>query len=573
MLCKFKVVAPPQKRRSSLVVPHASMIKLQTNRFRTLRVPIARAIRKTKPIRKPRQPQVKQKCGPSIVELLGAHASQEAPPAVQCSLKPLHNPIADAASYVQRLQDDISNGRLLLNGSPWVVPEDAFQAASRSNERRSAARGNVITPDEALNLILRPTVFVWAPQKLVPELSLRCPHCARPTTKVRWCRARVLHRIDGQCVYVATRHTCQKCVANPRHHDASFQSDAPDVIANLPESLQQLWGFVDTGRTLIDAELANFCYGMSIRSSWATVASIVHEMKTTRWMRAATVRYLKLCEMLNLLPTATPKELPVEYRLREEWVRELCIREFHRKEPETFQELSAERGDEVLVFDWTKDAASRCGGKFMFNAMSGGRKVLASAITHAGKPHEVESVVRSLASRGVEPKVAYVDDECCGAWRALLQNIWPAVAVRLDGFHAITRLTRTTTSTQHPWHGAFCKKLSDALYTYDAGEWHRLQEARAKAGLSKVLPKWAKAKYIPRVIVDGEDIEKAIGFVIDSSICVTAPCSAGVHLIMVLLGEGDSRFNDRFGYRQQDWHQAHYLFFGIRNIIKSAFCD
>jgi len=478
------------------------------------KVPISKTIRKTKPKPQPVRQQMKPQCGPSIVELLGGRIAT--PPVAESSLSRPRQAVLDAASYLQKLQDDIGNGRLLLQGSPWVVPDDAFQAAGRINDARSAAMEELIGPDEALHLVLRPTVFVWAPQKLLPESSIRCPHCDRCATKVRWCRARVLHRLDGQCLYLATRHTCDKCPANLHRRDVSFQADSPDVIASLPDSLRQLWTFKDTGRTLVDVELVNFCCSMATRSSWATAASIVHEMKATRWMRESTLRYLKLCDVLSLTPSETPKEVPAAYELSKEWVRDLCIKEFHHKAPETLQQIVAERGDDILVLDWTKDAASRCGGNWMFNAMSGARKILASVITNSSGPHEVEPVVRSLKCRGVEPKVVYVDDECCGAWRPLLQNLWPEVVIRLDGYHAIRRLTGTTTSTQHPWHGTFCAQLSKALYTYDAGELRRLQEARTKAGESKALPKETKSKYVPRVIADAERIEKAIGFVIES---------------------------------------------------------
>jgi hypothetical protein len=506
---------PPQKLRGSPAVACANMVQLHTNGARALQVPISKTIRKTKPKVQPLRQQIKPQCGPSIVELLGVCVAKEAPPAAQSSLNRPRQAILDAASYFQKLQSDISSDRLLLHGNPWVVPDDAFQAARRINDARSAAMEDLIGPDEALHLVLRPTVFVWAPQKLLPELTLRCPHCAQCTTKFRWCRARVLHRLDGQFLYLATRHTCDKCSANPRHRDASFQSDAPEVIKSLPQSLQQFWSFMDTGRTLVDVELANFCCAMSTRSSWATIASVVHEMKATRWMRESTVRYLKLCEMLNIQPTEAPKELPSDYKLREDWVRDFCVRELRRKEPDTFRELSTEFGDDILVLDWTHDAASRCHGKFMFNAMSGAQKVLASALTNTCGPYEVEPVVRSLANRGVRAKAAYVDDECCGAWR-ILHKICPGIEIRLDGFHALRRLTQTTASTQHPWHGVFCARLSDALYSYDAGELQRLHRARAKAGFGKSLPKGMKAKYVPRVIADAAKIEQAFDSVIES---------------------------------------------------------
>ena len=404
------LVPPPQKLRVSPIVPPADKVRLHTNGRRALQVSISKTIRKRKPTTQPNRQQMKPKCGPSIVELVGVRVAKEAPPAAQSSLHRPRHAIPDAVSYVQKLQSDISSDRLLLCSNPWVVPDDAFQVARRINDVRSAAMEDPIGPDEARHLVLRPTVFVWAPLKLLPGLSLSCPHCARRATKVRWCRIRVMHRIDGQCLYLATRHTCEKCVANPQHRDVSFQSDTPEVIASLPESVQQLWSFIDTGRVLVDVELANFCCAMSTKSSWATIASIVNEMKMTRWMRESTVRYLKLCETLDVHPAETPKELPSEYKVSEKWVRELCIREFRCKKAETFRELAAEQGDDVIVFDWIHGAASRCNATVMFNAISGGRKVLASALTNTCGPHEVEALVRSLANRGIKPKVAYVDD-------------------------------------------------------------------------------------------------------------------------------------------------------------------
>ena len=285
---------PPQKLRISPAVPCADTVRLHTNRRRALQVPISKMMRKAKPTAQPIRQQMKPKCGPSIVELLGACVAEEAPPAAQSSLNRPRHAIPDTASYVQKLQSDISSDRLLLHGNPWVIPDDAFQVARRINDARSAAMEDPISPDEARHLVLQPTVFVWAPLKLLPGLSLSCPHCARRATKVRWCRIRVMHRIDGQCLYLATRHICEKCGANPQHRDTSFQSDAPEVIASLPESLQQLWSFIDTGRALVDVNLANFCCAMSTISSWATIANVVNEMKMTPWMRESTGRYLKL---------------------------------------------------------------------------------------------------------------------------------------------------------------------------------------------------------------------------------------------------------------------------------------
>ena len=56
--------------------------------------------------------------------------------------------------------------------------------------------------------------------------------------------------------------------------------------------------------------------------------------------------------------------------------------------------------------------------------------------------------------------------------------------------------------------------LSDAIYTYDQHELKRLQEARKRAGLSRVLPKGMKSKYVPRVILDAPEIAMSVDNVI-----------------------------------------------------------
>ena len=111
-----------------------------------------------------------------------------------------------------------------------------------------------------------------------------------------------------------------------------------------------------------------------------------------------------------------------------------------------------------------------------------------------------------LKHRGLQPEVVYVDDECCGAWKRILENIWPGIAVRLDGLHAIKRLTRTTTSSKHPWYNQFCSLLSSAIYSYDELELERLRNARSRAGLSDALPKGLKSKHVPRIITNAENI-------------------------------------------------------------------
>ena len=132
---------------------------------------------------------------------------------------------------------------------------------------------------------------------------------------------------------------------------------------------------------------------------------------------------------------------------------------------EVANELAAEQGDDVLVLDWTRDAAKRCSREWVFNVMDGRHLILCSALTTTCDPADTKALLLQLRGQGVQPKVVYVDDECCGAWPKLMKELWPDAMVKLDAMHAIRRLTSTVVCTQHPWHGQFCRSLSNAIYT------------------------------------------------------------------------------------------------------------
>ena len=159
------------------------------------------------------------------------------------------------------------------------------------------------------------------------------------------------------------------------------------------------------------------------------------------------LRYLRLCEMMEIFPNRIPTTLPAGLRVTDEWVRNVFLQDGAARKEEMEKELKRELGDEVLVLDWTRGVATRCSGHAVLNAMDAGRRVLLSRLTATCGPWEARSAIDELADRGVCPKVVYVDDECCGAWATLIANVWPNAVVRLDGMHAIMRLTDTTAST------------------------------------------------------------------------------------------------------------------------------
>ena len=61
------------------------------------------------------------------------------------------------------------------------------------------------------------------------------------------------------------------------------------------------------------------------------------------------------------------------------------------------------------------DAATKCKSKYLLNAMDGQRNILLSVLMDSCHPFQAAEHLKTLAHRGVSPRVVYVDSECCGA--------------------------------------------------------------------------------------------------------------------------------------------------------------
>jgi hypothetical protein len=404
--------------------------------------------------------------------------------------------------YIAEVSGSIASGRLQLHGDVWVRPPSPFQKAIQINACRQMKGEQPIDAEAALALVQWPSLFVWAPEYSFPGLQICCPGCKAPITNSCWWRPKILHGVGANTMYISRKHTCNRCPSTQKITKKTFLGDSREAMANLPQHIASIWDLCDTGRTLCDSTVVDFVRSMATRMSWNAIAECMNELRATAWMSEVVMRYLRLCSFLKITPTKVGAHLPKMFQVTDDWVRNLYFKDAATRSEEIDREFQMERGDDILVLDWTKDVATRCGCHAVLNAMDGGRHVLLSRVTETCGPCEAQAAIVELAGRGIRPKVVYVDDECCGAWVAILRKAWPGVAIRLDGMHAISRLTRTVVCTQHPLHGEFCAKLSDAIYTYDEKEAARLRRARAREGLGHSLPNQVRNKFVPRVITD-----------------------------------------------------------------------
>ena len=347
---------------------------------------------------------------------------------------------------------------------------------------------------------LRPRVFIWAPEKLLRGWRLPCPTCKRATSPSEFSTPRAVHTLTDHYLYVSTKHICYHCGSRKEmlRPKVKMKADRPEVLACMPTSLRRMRHIVEAGRTLFDAEVLDHVRSMATRTSWYALADNINEVKCTSWARRFLGTQLKHFHLPDFL------------KVDRKSLRNLYMLDASGRREAVSQELEAEGGATILMVDWTYDAAARCSSPRLFNVISCDQKCLASKLTKSCSPKEVEPELLKLKQRGVVPRVVYVDDHCCGVWKQLLEKLWPHVHVRLDGMHAIRRLVRTTSSTQHPWHGAFCRAVADAIYTYDPSEQGRLQQAWERAGHGSELPAHIKKQYVPRRITDPQRIIAAI---------------------------------------------------------------
>ena len=146
------------------------------------RIPVLRTIRKRaqrqKPVLQPLPENTNRTL--SVLDMLcqrnsGPVAAPGAPQQAPRQASEPKVPIEEVTQYIEQLQRAIMEGRLDLRGDPWIVPRNPFQEAAAVNAQRQHDGERQIDATEALNLVMRPDVFAWAPEKILPGRRLRCP--------------------------------------------------------------------------------------------------------------------------------------------------------------------------------------------------------------------------------------------------------------------------------------------------------------------------------------------------------------------------------------------------------------
>lgn len=359
---------------------------------------------------------------------------------------------------------------------------------------------------------------IWT-YRWFPGTSLRCPSCKQAANgEVEWAQPSILRMIDQDAIFLTQRHSCLRCRARTKR-DASirkrnfrFLASEADVIQMLPDYVKATWTLHrNRAGRLCDDMVVNLIRALATRSTWAKIAAVLNELRATHAAKLNN-KFITLCATLGLQPS-----LPLHVGeacaigiVDRKWVADVYEKDFVARDQDIASELLAETPGDILAFDWTRDAGVRCQGKWMFNVTAADGKVLRSVITKTTAPSEVEPVLRDLYSCGARPRIIYVDCECCGSWKHIIEQFWHGVDIVLDSFHAIRRLTQTTSSTKHPWHARFCKRLSEAVFAEDEELSLRFRKALKRIKLSRKASTRLKAECVTRRVKDKDEIEISI---------------------------------------------------------------
>ena len=231
-------------------------------------------------------------------------------------------------------------------------PESAQLESGAQSASSPANPVKMINAEEAWNLTVRPSIFVWAPEKLETGLRIRCPGCGKNTSEASWAPGyRTLHGVNGQFAYVTTIHVCHHCNTAGRRTGTikkdrgrrKMNDDSSDVRATLPDHIASMWKFVDTGRVLCDSAVMDMVRALATKTSWNGIADTINEMKATAWVRDVVHRYFQVCASLGIPPQTIPVDLPKLYRLSNDWVKTVYVSDMEKRRVEITRELEAEK--------------------------------------------------------------------------------------------------------------------------------------------------------------------------------------------------------------------------------------
>jgi len=249
--------------------------------------------------------------------------------------------------YVDFIKRSIDSGRLSIEGNPTITPPSAFSMVKA--HVGGGGFDELATGLDVFDVAVRPKVFAWIPDKILPTLVIKCPLCRGPVSCRKWAEDKIYHGLIEQNVYITVQYRCLRCKSSlnstpgrlletapaRKVREVKFQADTPDVLATFPAFLQSLWQFYNSGKIICEKNVVEFIRAMATRTSWAAIADAINELKEAEWTRHAELAFTAFHEIARSPCSKQPPTFPESYKLSAAWVRNVYVADSSQRKMET----------------------------------------------------------------------------------------------------------------------------------------------------------------------------------------------------------------------------------------------
>ena len=200
-----------------------------------------------------------------------------------------------------------------------------------------------MTKDDFVTLVKRPAIFAWVPEKIFPNIKMKCPTCRSTICSGCWTCPRTLHGIAKQSIYITKTYVCYNCNDNKQVQTLTnigfnvksrkrkrFQADDVAVLKSFPAHVRSIWNLLNSGKILCEAGVVDFIRALATRTSWSSIAEAINELKSAAWDRDVVTKVSSLCDYFNANNIGDDAPFPDEYLLSAKCVRNLYIADTER---------------------------------------------------------------------------------------------------------------------------------------------------------------------------------------------------------------------------------------------------
>ena len=307
--------------------------------------------------------------------------------------------------------------------------------------------------DGEVNDLYIPSAIIWDPYLMYPSLfppgSIKCSHCGELMFKGYWNdgstvskQPRIIHGIDSVVVLVSAEYVCENRHKIVAHDEA--------VLQMFPS--QELIPFVLLHRTGFTRELVDMCTAFCRRGiNFYNMESLIVER---RW--ESYVRQKELHHLISLHPYTTNDfwSSLVSKSPSNNVLAKCFLAGFLQHEQKYLREMMSMPTGDTISFDHTFKVVSNIGylredSKWineydsLFIVLNDKGQVLTWQLTKQTSFGHVTPLLQDLFERSQSCiKTVYIDD-CCKLRGKLATVLGPGVAVKLDLFHGVQRVTKT----------------------------------------------------------------------------------------------------------------------------------